>query len=208
MTQVGITAIETRYAGCRFRSRLEARWAVFLDYLGIMWEYESQGYHVTQRLTLGDSTFPYLPDFWLPMEKLHMEVKGSLTPAECVRLVDAAASLSSNNGGGCHDDGGHDVLIAGRLDATSGTPLRMHMHKGDLKISSWNPLSDGAFGDGCPDWPGPTIASDYGGDAIFGLTPAEVVADVLLGGATPPTVSMRRALGAARSARFEHGEQG
>lgn len=26
-----ITAIETRYAGCHFRSRLEARWAVFFD---------------------------------------------------------------------------------------------------------------------------------------------------------------------------------
>lgn len=28
-----IRAIETRYAGCRFRSRLEARWAVFFDHL-------------------------------------------------------------------------------------------------------------------------------------------------------------------------------
>lgn len=28
-------AIETRYKGYRFRSRLEARWAVFFDALGL-----------------------------------------------------------------------------------------------------------------------------------------------------------------------------
>lgn len=32
-----ITPIQTRYAGCLFRSRLEARWAVFFDHLGIRW---------------------------------------------------------------------------------------------------------------------------------------------------------------------------
>lgn len=52
-----IQAIETRYAGCRFRSRLEARWAVFFDHLRITWEYEPEGY----RLPSG----PYLPDFKL-----------------------------------------------------------------------------------------------------------------------------------------------
>jgi len=50
-----IRAIETRYAGCRFRSRREARWAVFFDHLGIAWEYETEGF-VT-------STGWYLPDF-------------------------------------------------------------------------------------------------------------------------------------------------
>lgn len=52
-------AIETRYRGCRFRSRLEARWAVFFDALKIRWEYELEGY------VLNDGTW-YLPDFWLP----------------------------------------------------------------------------------------------------------------------------------------------
>ena len=31
--------IETEYKGYRFRSRLEARWAVFFDALNIKWEY-------------------------------------------------------------------------------------------------------------------------------------------------------------------------
>lgn len=51
--------IETVYAGHRFRSRLEARWAVFFDALCIKWEYEPEGYH------LSDGSM-YLPDFWLP----------------------------------------------------------------------------------------------------------------------------------------------
>jgi hypothetical protein len=55
---VTIQAIETRYAGCRFRSRLEARWAVFFDYAGIRWEYEPQGYRLSDGTT-------YLPDFLL-----------------------------------------------------------------------------------------------------------------------------------------------
>lgn len=52
-----IQAIETRYAGRRFRSRLEARWAVFFDSLSVAWEYEPEGFLV------GDDTRPYLPDF-------------------------------------------------------------------------------------------------------------------------------------------------
>jgi hypothetical protein len=51
-----IKAIETRYKGYRFRSRLEARWAVFFDAMGWQWEYEEQGYD------LGGGVY-YLPDF-------------------------------------------------------------------------------------------------------------------------------------------------
>lgn len=67
---MSITPLETRYAGCRFRSRLEARWAVFFDHLGIKWEYEPQGY------TVGPSKRPYLPDFRLPELQAFVEVKG------------------------------------------------------------------------------------------------------------------------------------
>lgn len=38
-----IPAIETRAYGCKFRSRLEARWAVFLTEAGFDWEYEPEG---------------------------------------------------------------------------------------------------------------------------------------------------------------------
>ncbi len=60
--------IETAYNGYRFRSRLEARWAVFFDMLGIAYEYEKEGYHV--------GSMWYLPDFWLPQQDCWIEIKG------------------------------------------------------------------------------------------------------------------------------------
>lgn len=57
MNTSAIRPIETRYKGYRFRSRLEARWAVFFDAMGVRWEYEEQGYAI--------DGVPYLPDFVL-----------------------------------------------------------------------------------------------------------------------------------------------
>lgn len=77
-----IKPIETVYNGYRFRSRLEARWAVFFDMAGIKYLYEPEGYQ------LSDGT-RYLPDFYLPEllsrhdEKgIYVEVKGELTPED------------------------------------------------------------------------------------------------------------------------------
>jgi hypothetical protein len=50
--------IETRAYGCRFRSRLEARYAVFLTHLGVKWFYEPEGFCLPSSY--------YLPDFFLP----------------------------------------------------------------------------------------------------------------------------------------------
>lgn len=69
-----IKAIETRYAGYRFRSRLEARWAVFFDTLGEPWEYEKEGFELPSGR--------YLPDFWLPGLGCWFEVKGELPNAQ------------------------------------------------------------------------------------------------------------------------------
>jgi hypothetical protein len=66
-----IRPIATRYGGFLFRSRLEARWAVFFDTLGIKWLYEPQGFDVDGR--------PYLPDFCLLLGKmLWAEVKPAI----------------------------------------------------------------------------------------------------------------------------------
>lgn len=65
-----IKAIETVYNGYRFRSRLEARWAVFFDALGIEYEYEPEGFELP-------SGNRYLPDFYLPDDDVWVEIKGS-----------------------------------------------------------------------------------------------------------------------------------
>ena len=62
-----IKAIETEYNGYRFRSRLEARWAVFFDSAGIRYEYEPEGFE----LSFGR----YLPDFYLPDYQVYVEIK-------------------------------------------------------------------------------------------------------------------------------------
>ena len=62
-----IKAIQTTYKGYRFRSRLEARWGVFFDALGIKWEYEKEG------IDLGHTL--YLPDFWVEPWKAWVEIK-------------------------------------------------------------------------------------------------------------------------------------
>jgi hypothetical protein len=58
-----IKPIETVYKGYRFRSRLEARWAVFLDKFGITYQYEMEGFKL-------ENGMGYLPDFWLPKVNL------------------------------------------------------------------------------------------------------------------------------------------
>lgn len=65
-----LRAIETRYRGYRFRSRLEARWAVFFDNLGLQWEYEPEGFELPGGVR-------YLPDFYLPALDVWVEIKGA-----------------------------------------------------------------------------------------------------------------------------------
>jgi len=62
-----IKPIETVYDGHRFRSRLEARWAVFFKHAGIEYEYEPQGYDM--------GIEKYLPDFYVSQWKTYLEIK-------------------------------------------------------------------------------------------------------------------------------------
>ena len=62
-----IKPIETVYKGYRFRSRLEARWAVFFDILHVRYVYEQDGFDL-------DGTY-YLPDFYLNDYELYVEIK-------------------------------------------------------------------------------------------------------------------------------------
>ena len=68
-----IKAIETLYKGYRFRSRLEARWAVFFDALGIKYKYEEYGF---EKEVFDGEVYRWLPDFYLPDLGAWVEVKG------------------------------------------------------------------------------------------------------------------------------------
>lgn len=148
-----LKAIETRYKGYRFRSRLEARWAVFFSALGVAWVYEAEGYD------LGIAGW-YLPDFVIRKE-LWAEIKPETPSLE--ELSKAKALAAESNG---------VVIVA------VGTP-------GEEKIYL---LSK-------EDSLGPDTTNGY-----------PVWCD-LFHSHYRMCSAMRNAYAAARSARFEHGEQ-
>lgn len=77
-----IRAIETVFDGHKFRSRLEARWALFFKVLSIEYHYEPEGFE------LGGGC-RYLPDFHLPTLGVYAEVKPRfpLSRAEWRKLI-------------------------------------------------------------------------------------------------------------------------
>lgn len=79
-----IKAIPTEYAGVRFRSRLEAKWAAAFDERDTKWRYEVEGFDF-------DGVW-YLPDFWLPDKKCFVEVKHAAEACDGKALLLARAS--------------------------------------------------------------------------------------------------------------------
>lgn len=60
--------IETEFKGIVYRSKLEARWAVYMEYLNIDFLYEPEGFEMSDGLR-------YLPDFYFPKYGVYGEVK-------------------------------------------------------------------------------------------------------------------------------------
>src|SRR5262245_24995942 len=82
---------ETLVDGVRYRSRTEARWAIFFAALAVDFVYE----HERIKLSNGES---YLPDFYLPHFGAFFEVKAdndAIVTEECVR----ARTLSADRPG-------------------------------------------------------------------------------------------------------------
>lgn len=76
---------EASYSSLLFRSRTEARWAIFFDLMGWSWDYEPCHY------SLG--ALNYLPDFYLPDADIWVEVKGpSFLDAGSMGKVASAAA--------------------------------------------------------------------------------------------------------------------
>lgn len=65
-----VRPIVTHWAGCRFRSKTEAHWAVFFEYIGLDWEWEYQGFEMPNLPR-------YLPDFYFERSRNVVEIKGT-----------------------------------------------------------------------------------------------------------------------------------
>lgn len=210
-SSLDIKPIETRYAGCRFRSRLEARWAVFFDTLGIPWEYEPQGYVV------GEDERPYLPDFWLPEQHLWVEVKGHLEHDELQTLVAAARinGLPSNLSGqpiNIKDLCQQRLLLLGSIpDPKPGwTPAHTLIYLIGTEVVSF----DAFFGHGERWSVVPFSEPNHVGSFSTALDDPIIASsrqDLLKSFAIQLVASNPKLIDAywsARSARFEHGETG
>jgi hypothetical protein len=102
-----VKPIETRYGGHLFRSRLEARWAAFLDLVGFEWVYEPIDAHW------------YIPDFALLGDgPVGVEVKPAVSLDELERYaLDVEEGLAGH--------WNHDYLIVG-VNPTFGKAIGWH----------------------------------------------------------------------------------
>lgn len=87
-----LTPIETFFKGYKFRSRLEARWAVFFDEMGLDWSYEVEGFKLP-------SGAMYLPDFLVKGHETGWDYYYEIKPkgtAACPKVKELEAVLKHN----------------------------------------------------------------------------------------------------------------
>jgi hypothetical protein len=200
-----IKAIETTYAGYRFRSRLEARWAVFFDTLGMPWRYEVEGYDLPSGR--------YLPDFQIQGcllgddRQIWVEVKGSLGHDEFIRLCRAASELPSAG----REPLSPQILILGDVPRPGKTWSHIRLETSSEYLVSRGVVFEGGaepriapLGEGVPyrhRWFGKMAESET----------AALRRSFIEAGAEPRLLvdpEVDEAYRAARAARFEYGESG
>lgn len=191
MKTTALHPIETIYNGYRFRSRLEARWAVFYDALGVRYEYEKEGFE------LGGAG-RYLPDFWLPGLDCWVEIKGAHPSADERRK---AAALAESTG--------KRVFIFAQTDFAC--PTFDHLAEGSGFQGAWGTVfwperydDEGDFGAA---W---GMCSECGAP-VLDTCQYPVCRPITHGCSGPRTFNseapaLTSAYLAARQARFEHGE--
>lgn len=187
-----LDAIETSYDGFRFRSRLEARWAVFFDTAEIEFHYEPQGFKIPESVVTGWSAaiVNYLPDFFLPDLNLWVECKASWTPKEKAKTFNAAAHFSAQ---------GTDLLVCPEVfrqpRGGARLPWRLHLDGDELLATPWPDDVVSVDPEPVASRTNPFVFSD--------------ALDLLRGHKTDDTLApewYRKAARAAQSARFEYGE--
>jgi hypothetical protein len=177
--------IETVYNGYRFRSRLEARWAVFFDAVGLKYRYEPEGYE------LSDGT-KYLPDFEIygvvgrgrgyePEKPLYVEVKGIWVKEDIHKCKQFA-------------EDGNKLYCVGDIPQNENDAIRA-WKESDMMLYSASMIDGDSYPIfWCKDWSGNVAL--YGADNLPGWYPWEMYCYELV----------YPALKKARQARFEHGE--
>ena len=191
-----IKAIETRYKGYRFRSRLEARFAIIFDHMGLSWDYEPEGFELPE-------CGRYLPDFFVkypedssqakkwPGAGYWIEVKGGLpTKKETLKCLELQKE-TGHNVWFFYNGIGHDSRAC-----EAATYYREEI------------LKEGAAGDFKGLINGVVDLMEIGKRLIRSKDAGELcfAAPIFMVTEVDDIDCFYSALGLARSARFEHGE--
>lgn len=181
MSNKTIKPIQTHYKGYHFRSRLEARWAVFFDALGLKWEYEPEGFVLP-------SGRQYLPDFRISGVDTNydpyvfwIEVKGSaekMSTIEKEKIKEFQKAIRS---------GTEDLILV------DGLPEKRLYSGGSFNYLLWSYRKR--------PW--------YCYEETYELEASYVLEDWYhRGGDCRPVDDLIHACNAAKSARFEFGQKG
>lgn len=194
-----IRSIQTEYNGYLFRSRLEARWAVFFDACGVDWEYEPEG------IVLSDGT-KYLPDFYLIDFHCYFEVKrkgiqGTDQGSEAESKISDGMDCDRWAGIIAYGDPMDDALIifcqetddGGGGSYENGVTIGIHPDTGKPHLFAYTDRRDRYFMT--------SFAED--GSAEIPMTTHEYGRYCYKDFVTDKVVAARKL---ARQARFEHGE--
>lgn len=209
-----IQALQTAYRNHRFRSRLEARWAVFFDALGIPWQYEPQGYALPAltehaaccfEVRVGKACYclqdlgAYLPDFFLPTlysDGAWFEVKG-IEPTLLERAKLGRLGLLTDK---------WTLLAWGSMPAGDESDLGDSRDRSGIDtvddINFWPTMCQ--CGEFSIEYEGRVERSC----SLGRRCPAYYAASQPAWMSGPGHPRIRQAYAAARSARFEHGESG
>lgn len=182
-----VKAIETKYNGYRFRSRLEARWAVFFSTAQISYEYELEGF------TMPSGT-AYLPDFYLPEFDVYVEIKPSqrIPLLELKKLQEFAIEGDNNL-----------LLIVGTPTQEDMLLIKDTWNLDEIEADFGIEGGDEDIVDFFLNW-----LKEHN-TVTFGRTPLSEVEGwqlVYRNGGKYPLIN--QALSQAKEARFEHGESG
>lgn len=196
-----IKPIQTEYKGYLFRSRLEARWAVFFDSCGVKWDYEQEGYDV-------GGGIKYLPDFILYNVtvnhgiykegcNVYVEVKGQMTDLDALKI-------NSFYNAGCPDRVEDHVpktaiLVVGSIPAGDNIDDVMReirktsndYHQGWPSLFNFQTI-DGDYFTSCPGVNKKGVFNLFGGDSNYLCSMDDIRTE--------------HAYRIARQARFEFGE--
>lgn len=121
-SETAVRGIRTTYAGTRFRSRLEARWAAFFDLVGWKWTYE-----------------PFDVEGWIPDFLIHGDKAVLVEIGPCASLTEYHAKAAK------------PVLYTERPTIVLGiSPIALPDEKAGLIVNEFLDRGDGQPSGACP----------------------------------------------------------